>query len=79
GELTKDARARMRYNDHDFWRHVVRKYGYRLAGWPTSIPFTNLSNLRGGRGPIEELLHMWKTEVLTFVRVNSLDEALALR
>ncbi|EPS94049.1 hypothetical protein FOMPIDRAFT_1055432 [Fomitopsis schrenkii] len=72
-ELTKEPRARTRYNVH-----VVRKYGCRLAGWPTCIP-TSLSNLRGGRGPIDELLHLWNTGVLTFIRVNLLDEALALR
>lgn len=79
GELTKKPRARMRYNEHDFWYHVVRKYGYSLAGWPASVPFTNLSNLKGGRGAIEMLLHLWNKGVLTFVRVQSLDDALAMR
>ena len=69
----------MRYNVHDFWRHVICKHGYKLIGWPTSIPFTNLSNLRGGRGPIEELLELWNKGVLAFVRVQSRDEALALK
>ena len=69
----------MRYNVHDFWHHVIRKHGYKLVGWPTMIPFTNLSNLKGGRGPIDELLHLWHTGTLTFVRVKSLDEALALK
>lgn len=69
----------MRYDEHAFWHYIVRKHGYKLAGWPASIPFTNLSNLRGGRGPIDELLHLWNEGILTFVRVKSLDEALALR
>ena len=69
----------MRYNAHDFWKHIIRKHGYKLAGWPASIPFTNLSNLKGGRHPIDELLQLWSKGKLTFVRVKSLDEALALR
>lgn len=69
----------MRYNMHDFWHHVVHKHRYTLVGWPATIPFTNLSNLRGGRGPIDELLHLWSKGLLTFIRVKSLNEALALK
>ena len=69
----------MRYNVHDFWHHVIRKHGYTLVGWPATIPFTNLSNLKGGRRPIDELLQLWNKGSLTFVRVKSLDEALALK
>ncbi|EPS92868.1 hypothetical protein FOMPIDRAFT_1084724, partial [Fomitopsis schrenkii] len=77
GELTKEPRVRMRYNEHDLWRHVVLKHGYRLAGWPSSIPFMNLSSLKGGRRPIDELLQLWNNGTLTFVRVETLDERLA--
>lgn len=69
----------MRYNEHDFWHHVVHKHGYKLVGWPATIPFTNLSNLKGGRHPIDELLGLWNKGILTFVRVHSLEEALSLK
>ncbi|TFY51490.1 hypothetical protein EVJ58_g10537 [Rhodofomes roseus] len=78
-EITKSPAARMRYNVHDFWANVVRRLGYKLVGWPESIPFTNLSNLKGGRRPIEELLHLWNNGTLTFVPINSPAEVTALK
>ncbi|KAH9926187.1 uncharacterized protein B0H18DRAFT_1006863 [Fomitopsis serialis] len=57
----------MRYNEHDFWEHVVRRLHYKLVGWPPSTPFTNLSNLKGGRRPVEELLQLWSKGTLTFM------------
>ncbi|EPS94663.1 hypothetical protein FOMPIDRAFT_87309 [Fomitopsis schrenkii] len=78
-ELTNEPRVRMRYNEHDMWQHVVHKHGYRLVGWPESIPFVNLSRLKGGRRPIEELLELWNMGTLTFVRVESLDAVFALK
>ena len=61
----------MRYNEHDFWKHVVCRYGYKLVGWPADIPFANLSTIKGGRRPLEELLQLWTTGKLTFIRVAS--------
>lgn len=70
---------RMRYTEHDFWQHVTEKHSYKLVGWPSSIPFANLSTLKGGRGPIDTLIHLWDKGTLTFVRVNSPEEILALK
>ncbi|EPS99964.1 hypothetical protein FOMPIDRAFT_1103465, partial [Fomitopsis schrenkii] len=68
-EATGVPGARMRYNEHDFWKHVVCRHGYMLVGWPAEIPFANLSAIKGGRRPLDELLQLWNTGKLTFVRV----------
>ncbi|EPS93106.1 hypothetical protein FOMPIDRAFT_1056276 [Fomitopsis schrenkii] len=78
-EATGVPEARMRYNEHDLWKHVVCRYGYKLVGWPAHIPFANLSAVKGGRRPLEELLQLWNTGRLTFVRVASRSEIDALK
>ncbi|KAH9834177.1 uncharacterized protein C8Q71DRAFT_859832 [Rhodofomes roseus] len=78
-EITKNHTARMRYNEHDFWANIVCRLGYKLVGWPDSILFTNLSNVKGGRRPIEELLQLWNNGTLTFVPIDSPAELAALK
>ncbi|KAH9923036.1 uncharacterized protein B0H18DRAFT_1015771 [Fomitopsis serialis] len=77
--LTGSPDARMRYNEHDFWKHVIKRFRYKLVGWPESIPFKDLSEVKGGQGPVAELLHLWYKGKLAFVRVESASEVAALK
>ncbi|OJT03949.1 hypothetical protein TRAPUB_5366, partial [Trametes pubescens] len=39
--------------------NVVVKHQCKLVGWPASIPFTSISEIRGGVPPLLELLRRW--------------------
>ena len=55
GSISGDPGARMRWNAEDFLKHVARKYGVGLVGWPSHLLFTNLSCIRGGIHTMHEL------------------------
>lgn len=58
--ISKGRQKGMRYTPEGYARGIVAKYGYKLVGWPSEIPFRNLSDIGGGAGPLLELLRLWK-------------------
>lgn len=64
--------------------NVVAKQQCKLVGWPAAIPFTSISEIRGGVPPLLELQRRWNlpdsdTEKLRFERATPEDVANALR
>lgn len=47
--------------------------GFKVVGWPSWIPFRNLSNV-GGCKVLSELLDLWKNESITFAPATDLDK-----
>lgn len=54
GELTQMSYAPSRYA-----REIVSKTGYKIAGWPAHVPFTDLSGIGGGVRTLDDLLARW--------------------
>jgi hypothetical protein len=44
-----------------YWKRVVHKYSIIIEGWPSSIPFKNLSKASSALGELESLLERWRT------------------
>ena len=69
GAVSGDEKARMRWNTEDFFAHVARKYGVCLLGWPSHLPFANLSCIRGGIHTMRELSSRIECGALQFTTV----------
>ncbi|OJT13580.1 hypothetical protein TRAPUB_9384 [Trametes pubescens] len=61
------------YTIEDFAETVVICYGYKIEGWPRSIPFRNMSNI-GGCNVLSELIKLWKEDSIKFVPATHLDK-----
>ncbi|KAI0363289.1 hypothetical protein BV20DRAFT_974382 [Pilatotrama ljubarskyi] len=64
--LTGLPGAHMSWAPKKYAKLVVIRYGYKLVGWPTSIPFVNLSSLAGGVLPLLKLRSAWDAGSLRF-------------
>ncbi|EIW58841.1 uncharacterized protein TRAVEDRAFT_47983 [Trametes versicolor FP-101664 SS1] len=53
------AQKRMRYVPSCYASDIVIKGGHKLVGWPADVPFTDLSNVRGGVKTLHELHRRW--------------------
>lgn len=49
----------MRYVPSCYASDIVIKGGHKLVGWPADVPFTDLSNVRGGVKMLLELRRRW--------------------
>lgn len=58
----------MCYTAEEYARIIVWCLGWILDGWPYHIPFTNLSNIKGGVRPLRILWELWQDGTLRFVR-----------
>ncbi|PIL25557.1 hypothetical protein GSI_11020 [Ganoderma sinense ZZ0214-1] len=58
----------MCYTAEEYARIIVCCLGWILDGWPYYIPFTNLSNIKGGVRPLRILWDLWQAGTLRFVR-----------
>ncbi len=58
----------MCYTAEEYARIIVWCLGWILDGWPYHIPFTNLSNIKGGVRPLRILWDLWQNGTLKFVR-----------
>ena len=58
GEITGNESAQMRYKD--FWPKIVRCYKVEITGWPSDIPFKDLSEGSRSLSDLESLLRKWK-------------------
>ncbi|KAM5536938.1 hypothetical protein V8D89_009395 [Ganoderma adspersum] len=58
----------MCYTAEEYARIIVWCLGWILDGWPYHIPFTNLSNIKGGVRPLRILWDLWQNGTLRFVR-----------
>lgn len=84
GELSGNPTAVMWYAAKYYAANVVVKQECKLVGWPESIPFTSISEIRGGVPPLLELQRRWNlpdgdAEKLRFQRATPEDIANALR
>ncbi|KAL1938531.1 hypothetical protein VTO73DRAFT_11554 [Trametes versicolor] len=83
-ELSGNPTAVMWYAAKYYAANVVVKQECKLVGWPASIPFTSISEIRGGVPPLLELQRRWNLpdgdpEKLRFERATSEDIANAMR
>lgn len=53
---------------------TVIGYGRKIEGWPSSIPFRNASEIRGGCAVLSELLKLWREKKIKFVPATQLDK-----
>ncbi|EIW53779.1 uncharacterized protein TRAVEDRAFT_23996 [Trametes versicolor FP-101664 SS1] len=63
-----DPDAGMAYSVRGFHKKVYVQQGLELDGWPSDIPFTNLSNVTGF-ARISALFVLWQTGLMKFVPV----------
>ncbi len=59
GDQSGNPDARMWYAAKYYSRNVVVKHQCKLIGWPASVPFTSISEIRGGIPPLLELQRRW--------------------
>lgn len=84
GETSGNPEARMWYAAKHYATNVVAKQHCKLVGWPAAIPFTSISETRGGVPPLLELQRQWNlpdgdADKLRFERATSEDITNALR
>lgn len=58
----------------DYTESTVIGHGFKIEGWPSSIPFRNASEIRGRCTVQSELLKLWKEKKIKFVPVTQLDK-----
>jgi hypothetical protein len=58
GEIMGNESTQMRYKD--FWPKIVRRYKVEITGWPSDIPFKDLSEGSRSLSDLESLLRKWK-------------------
>lgn len=83
-ETSGNPTAVMWYAPKYYATNVVAKQQCKLVGWPAEIPFTSISEIRGGVPPLLELQRRWNlpdgdTDKLRFERATPEDIASALR
>lgn len=49
----------MRYVPSCYASDIIIKGGHKIVGWPADVPFTDLSNVRGGVKTLHELHRRW--------------------
>ncbi|OSC96237.1 hypothetical protein PYCCODRAFT_1379537, partial [Trametes coccinea BRFM310] len=76
---TGNPTARMSWSVNGYAKTVVRRYRQKLVNWPAHIPFTNLSDLRGGVRVLCTLQHLWDTGVLRLEPATAEDAMDSLR
>ncbi|KAI0633837.1 hypothetical protein C8Q77DRAFT_1073574 [Trametes polyzona] len=85
---TKSGRpkATMSYTMNHYARRLVINSKLKLVGWPSHIPFRNLSKIGGGIRPLQELHRLWnltdpvdRSERLQFVPSTAEDRRNAAR
>lgn len=54
GAITGDPEVRMQWKH--YWRNVVRRHHVLIEGWPTKVPFKNLSETSSSITDLEDLL-----------------------
>ncbi|EIW59424.1 uncharacterized protein TRAVEDRAFT_46732 [Trametes versicolor FP-101664 SS1] len=82
--LSHGAQTRMRYAPSYYASDIVIKGGHKIVGWPADVPFTDLSNVRGGVTMLYELRRRWclpdgHPEKLRFEPASREDQANAAR
>lgn len=61
------------YTIEDYAETIVIYYGFKIEGWPTYIPFRNMSNV-GGCEVLSKLIELWTEDVIKFVPATYLDK-----
>lgn len=74
GVAVGDPDAAPSYVIEDYAEFTVIGQGYKIEGWPSSIPFRNASEIRGGCAVLKELLALWKAKKIKFVPATQLDK-----
>lgn len=49
----------MHYAPSRYALEIVSKVGYKIAGWPADVPFTDLSGIGGGVRTLDDLIARW--------------------
>ncbi|OJT08903.1 hypothetical protein TRAPUB_197 [Trametes pubescens] len=74
--IVNDPFAGLWYTIEDYAETNVIGYGYKIVGWPESIPFRNLSYV-GGCKVLSELITLWKEDKIKFVSATPVDKLMA--
>ncbi|KAI0633068.1 hypothetical protein C8Q77DRAFT_1073960 [Trametes polyzona] len=82
---TKSGRhkAQMSYSINHYAKRLVINSKLKIVNWPVSVPFRNLSKIKGGIWPLQELNRCWNhpdpLQRLRFVPSTAEDQANAAR
>lgn len=75
-EFSGNPRAEMRWTQGGFCSDIFLGLGAKLVGWPSGVPFVNLSDTSISTRHIRALLHTWASGDMEW-RANTLGERLA--
>lgn len=53
-----------------YWRNVVKRYHVMIEGWPSTIPFRNLSEASSSLSDLESLLRKWRCGTIHWKRLD---------
>ncbi|KAG1758475.1 hypothetical protein EDD22DRAFT_783882, partial [Suillus occidentalis] len=67
-EITKDEDAKMHWTH--YFRNVIQCYQVIIEGWPTGIPFVNLSKVLSTLPELESLLQKWRAGTIRWRQVD---------
>ncbi|KAG2360211.1 hypothetical protein BDR07DRAFT_1378125 [Suillus spraguei] len=63
-EITKVPKAMMQWAN--YWHNIVQRYRVICEGWPTHIPFKNLSKASTSLPELQILHDMWKNKLISW-------------
>jgi hypothetical protein len=67
-EITQDEDAKMHWAN--YFRNIIQHYQVIIEGWPTNIPFANLSKVSSALPDLELLLQKWQSGVIHWRQVD---------
>jgi hypothetical protein len=68
-EITKDKDAKMHWTN--YFHNVIQCYQVIIKGWPTNIPFTNLSQVSSALPNLDMLLRKWQSNAIKWRQVDN--------
>ncbi|KAF8130812.1 hypothetical protein EV363DRAFT_1138899, partial [Boletus edulis] len=67
-EVTGDPSAKMQWKY--YFRNVVMRHKVMIKGWPSTIPFANLSDMSSSYSQLEMLLRKWESGAISWEVVS---------
>ncbi|KAH7917298.1 hypothetical protein BV22DRAFT_990071, partial [Leucogyrophana mollusca] len=69
--ITGDQKAKMHWKL--YWRNIVQRYQVKIEGWPSNIPFANLSDTSSALPDLESLLRKWKSGAIHWEKLSEVE------
>ncbi|KAG6372114.1 hypothetical protein JVT61DRAFT_8828 [Boletus reticuloceps] len=70
-EITGDSNAKMQWKY--YFRNIVASYKVMIKGWPSSLPFVNLSDASSSYSQLDTLLRRWEAGSTHWETVSDLE------